>query len=54
MRTQGELAMTEWTSVRIERDTLDQLNEVKRDDESHDDLVNRLLDEVGVEKHPAE
>ena len=36
--------MRDWTSVRIERATLNRLNEEKWDTESHDDLLNRLLD----------
>ena len=37
------------TSIRIDRATLNRLNERKGDGESHDDLVNRMLDEYGAE-----
>jgi len=46
--------MKDWTSVRVERATLDDLNEEKRDGESHDDLLNRLLDTVEQEEQVAD
>jgi hypothetical protein len=37
---------TDWTSLRISRGTLEDLNAEKREEESHDELVSRLLNEA--------
>jgi len=39
------MSRTDSTSIRIGRDTLDRLKE-KKQDESHDELLNRILDHV--------
>jgi hypothetical protein len=39
------MSKAETTSIRIQRDTLERLNQ-RKDKETHDELVNRLLDEL--------
>lgn len=42
----GGEAMTDWTSIRVRESTLEELKVEEDCDESHDDLLSRLLDAV--------
>jgi predicted CopG family antitoxin len=48
MRAQAVVvgSMTDSTTIRIDRDTLQRLHNRKESAESHDDLLNRLIDET--------
>jgi len=36
--------MSDWTSVRVRRSTLQRLKQTESEDESHDELLSSLLD----------
>lgn len=44
------MSRSESTSIRIGRETLERLNDRKDGGETHDDLVNRMMDEIEDEQ----